>query len=156
MNWADWAVLLPGIVFLFTVIDPLPVRRRERISGVITWLWFAVLLFALLTSGVQFGLLAGIIGSFTLGCLMRPLGKALGERMYRDETDGGLTLSVQGVQGSTPKRDHARVAERAGETAHLTTSQSDGTGRRAGLKSPGEKVTQSALAGPYAGSRRST
>ena len=87
MNWADWAIPLPGIVFLFTVIDPLPALWRERISGVITWLWFAVLLFALLTSGVQFGLLAGVIGSFILGCLMQPLGKALGERMYIDRQE---------------------------------------------------------------------
>lgn len=87
MNWIDWAIPLPGLVFVFTVLDPLPALRRERIGRVATWLWLAVLLLAYLTSGFELGLVAAVVGSLTLGCLMQPLGEALAERLRLDETD---------------------------------------------------------------------
>ncbi len=77
MSWVDWIIPLPGLVFLFTVIGPLPDRWRESVGGVVTWVWFALLLVAFVVSGPKFGLLAAVVGSVVLGCLMQPLSNAL-------------------------------------------------------------------------------
>ncbi len=80
MRWLDWAVPLPGVVFLFTVLDPLPKHTRDRVGAVLTWVWFALLFVAFFVSGPKLGL-AAVVGSLVWGCLVQPLSSGLARRV---------------------------------------------------------------------------
>ena len=81
MIWLDWVVPLPGVVFLFTVLHPLPDRTREAVGNVVTGIWLGLLLVAFVVSGPKLGI-AAVVGSLAWGGLGQPLANGLARRMY--------------------------------------------------------------------------